>query len=233
MKKALIAVGAVVGAFALGMAGVYFAMPMVSPQMVEKAQIRLDSLAVADSLAIIADSLGVSPDSLMAMLPEPVAEAESAPVDTTNTNEGAAKEPEETAALEVAIEDSLATLQQSIEALLQEKEAMLNQLKTLQEQSQTQKTAQAVAQELSATLAKLEDKELAGVVEQLDMAVLKILYKQASARNRTRLLQAMPPAVAATFVQSLVQPGRAAASSPPDTTSSTGVAGSNPSSSNE
>ena len=80
-------------------------------------------------------------------------------------------------------------------------------------------------QQLNSTLSRLEDRDLAVVVEQLDEAVLEVLYTQSSGRNRTRLLQAMSPQVAASFVQRLVQPGRAAVT---DTLSGTKTDGSEP-----
>ncbi len=239
MKKALIAVGAVVAAFAAGLAGVYFAMPVLSPQMVERAQVHPDSLAVADNLARV-DSLGLSaesinrpPDSLAATLPDSLADAGGAQA-VSNSADGAAPDGGSTPVEdEAAIQDSLALLHQRVEGLLREKGTLVEQVKALREQFETQQTQHAEAKELSATLAKLEDKELAGVVEQLDMGVLEILYKQASARNRARLLQAMRPQVAASFVNSLVQPGRVAATPPPDTTSSKEAAGSEPESLNK
>ena len=229
MKKALIAVGAVVAAFVAGLAGVYFAMPVLSPEKVGKAQVHRDSLAVVDSLYSLgffaddtyhppdslaltqSDSLAVTlPDSLAVTLPDSLADAGGAQ-DISNgaavvSSDGASASSEG----EAVLQDSVMVLQHSVEGLIQEKGALLEQLKVPQEQFQDQQTQGAKAQELSTTLTKMEDKELAGVVEQLDLAVLEILYKQASGRNRTRLLQAMPPQVAASFVQRLVQPGRAA-----------------------
>ncbi len=239
MKKALIAVGAVVVAFAAGLAGVYFAMPVLSPQMVERAQVHLASLAVADTLARV-DSLGLSaesinrpPDLLAATLPDSLADAGGAQA-VSNSADGAAPDGGYTPVEdEAAIQDSLALLHQRVEGLLREKGTLVEQVKALREQFESQQTQHAEAKELSATLAKLEDKELAGVVEQLDMAVLEILYKQASARNRARLLQAMPPQVAASFVHNLVQPGRAAVTARPDTVSNTQAAGSEPESVNK
>lgn len=248
MKKALIAVGAVVVAFAAGLAGVYFAMPVLSPQMVERAQVHLASLAVADNLARV-DSLGLSaestnrppdslaatlPDSLAATLPDSLADAGGVQA-VSNSADGAAPDGGSTPGEDgAAIQDSLALLHQRVEGLLREKGTLVEQVKALREQFETQQTQHAEAKELSATLAKLEDKELAGVVEQLNMAVLEILYKQASARNRARLLQAMRPQVAASFVNSLVQPpGRAAVTARPDTVSNTQAAGSEPESLNK
>ena len=241
MKKVLIAVGAVVVAFALGLAGVYFAMPMLSPGTAERVQIHLDSLTVADSLASLGlvDSLGLLPegmnrpaDSLAILLPDSLADAGSAQDSTRSTDSLASDET--TTAIEdsTAIQDSLVVMQHTLDVLLKEKEMLLAQIKALQEQSQNQQTQQTAAKELSATLTKLEDKELASVVEQLDVAILEIIYTQASGRNRTRLLQAMRPEVAALFVSNLVQPGRAVVTPAPDTTSSKEAVGSEPESLN-
>ena len=237
MKKVLIAVGAVVVAFALGLAGVYFAMPMLSPGTAERVQIHLDSLAVVDSLASLGlvDSLGFLPegmirptDSLAVMLPDSLADAGIAQDSTRSTD--ALASDETTAAIEdsTATPDSLVVMQQTLDVFLKEKGMLLAQIEALQEQSQNQKTQQTAAKELSATLTKLEDKELAGVVGQLDVAVLEVIYTQASGRNRARLLQAMRPEVAARFVSNLVQPGRAVVAPAPDTTSSKEAAGSEP-----
>ncbi len=252
MKKALIAVGAVVAAFVAGLAGVYFAMPALSPEMVGKVQVHRDSLAVVDrlySLGLFADSTYVPPDSLALTQSDSLALTQSDSLALTQSDSlalmqsdsladaggaqavsnGAAVFPSDGASApsegEAVLQDSVTVLQHSVEGLIQEKGALLEQLKALQEQFRDQQTQGAKAQELSATLTKLEDKELAGVVEQLDMAVLEILYKQASGRNRARLLQAMPPQVAASFVQRLVQPTRAAVT---DTLSGTKADGSEP-----
>ena len=237
-------------AFAMGLAGVYFAMPVLSPAMAEGVQIHLDSLAVADSLASLglADSLGLSPDgtnrppdSLAVMLPDSLVRAQpdsladaGSAQDTTRSADSLASGETTTATEdETAMQDSLAFLQRTLEGLLKEKGILLAQVEALQEQSQNQQTQRTAAQELSATLAKLEDKELAGVVEQLDVAVLEALYTQASGRNRARLLQAMRPKVAASFVNNLVQSGRAGVTPAPDTTSSKKAAGSEPESLNK
>lgn len=223
-------------AFAMGLAGVYFAMPMLSPGTVERVQIHLDSLAslgLVDSLGFLPDGTNRPPDPLAVMLPDSLADAGSAQDSTRSADSLASGET--TTAIEdsTAIQDSLAFLQRTLEGLLKEKGMLLAQVEALQEQSQNQQTQRTAAKELSATLAKLEDKELAGVVEQLDVAVLEIIYTQASGRNRARLLQAMRPEVAARFVSNLVQPGRAVVAPAPDTTSSKEAVGSEPESLNK
>jgi Mg/Co/Ni transporter MgtE len=73
------------------------------------------------------------------------------------------------------------------------------------------------ASRMTGTLTKLEDKELSAVLEQLDLAVLETLYIEATGRNRTRLLQAMPAERAALVVRGLVSPADQAANDAPTT----------------
>ncbi len=211
-------------AFVAGLAGVYFAMPALSPEMVGKAQVHRDSLAVVDSLAYL-DSLGLSadgtyhpPDSLaltqsdsLAMtLPDSLADAGG----TQDVSNGAAVVSSDGASApsegEAVLQDSVMVLQQRVEGLLRGERVHLEQIAELQVQLEAQQAQNDKIQQLNSTLSRLEDRDLAVVVEQLDEAVLEVLYTQSSGRNRTRLLQAMSPQVAASFVQRLVQPGRAA-----------------------
>ena len=57
------------------------------------------------------------------------------------------------------------------------------------------------AAELAATVTKLEDDALGEVVQRLDGRSFVRLYEAASARNRTRLLDALTPAQDAAFVR--------------------------------
>lgn len=237
-------------AFAMGLAGVYFAMPVLSPAMAEGVQIHLDSLVVADSLASLAlagslgllpdgtnrppDSLAVMlPDSLVRAQPDSLADAGSAQDTTRSVDELASDETTTATEDETAIQDSLAVLQQRVEGLLLGERVHLEQIAELQVQLEAQQAQDDKIQQLNSTLSRLEDRDLADVVEQLDVAVLEVLYTQSSGRNRARLLQAMRPEVAARFVSNLVQPGRAVVAPAPDTTSSKEAAGSEPESLNK
>ncbi len=62
------------------------------------------------------------------------------------------------------------------------------------------------ARELAAVMSKMEDKELRALVASLDGDVLRLLYREASSRNKTRLLQAIPPERAGEFVRGLIVP---------------------------
>ena len=242
MIKAVIAVVALVAAFAAGMAGVYYSMPMLAPGKVEKAQVHMDSLALVDSLAwVYSQGLATAPGSAV-FLPDsltvsPVALPAAAPSPNEVPVEDEAPEEEPVAVEEqVALQDSLAAVQRQFEQLMREQQRLLEEVKSLKDRVDDREAHSEEVQALSGTLSKLEDKELAGVVERLDMGVLEALYEQASARNRTRLLQAMPPEAAARFVRRLVQPNKTAANTvtaPPDTAAALPAAVNQPESLNE
>ncbi len=193
MKKAIIAVVAGLVAFVAGLAGSYFAMPSIAPSVVETALLSADSLAATpppDSLAL------ALPDSLLA--------------DTSAL--GASTQQ----ALVAALRDSLAEARQHVQRMEDERSALLERLDaTRRGQATATKSpvAQGTIEALSTTLAKLEDKELAAILQQLDLNVLEMLYARASARTRPRLLRALPPDAAARFVRRLT-----GAPPPPDTT---------------
>lgn len=242
MIKAIIAVVAVLAAFAVGMAGVYYTMPTLAPDKVEKAQMHLDSLTLVDSLTW-AYNQGAMPDSSV-FAPDSLA-VELAPSDTAAVTEATPDEVEaqeadstEEAAAEMLeqteLQDSLVIFQEQFEQLQREQQQLLEEIKALKKQVADQAAHAVEIEELSGTLAKLEDKELAGVVERLDMGVLQVLYEKASARNRKRLLQAMPPDAAAGFVRRLVQPEKntVAVTAPADTVAAMPASSSEPGSLN-
>lgn len=234
--KAIIAVVAFLGAFVAGVAGVYFAMPTFAPEKVERAKAHLDSLALVDSLALafsrgmVPDSTAMPPgigampatppDSLGAAAP-PAAAALPGAETASAIDPGSEAAPPADTARDTAVQDSLRLFQQRFEGLERDQQQLIEQIEALKQQLKDQQSHGTDVQELSATLSKLEDKDLAEVVEKLDMDVLRTLYLQASARNRTRLLKAMPSHAAAGFVRQLVHPNKAAeapATALPDTT---------------
>ncbi|MEO0557934.1 MAG: hypothetical protein AAF170_07100 [Bacteroidota bacterium] len=70
--------------------------------------------------------------------------------------------------------------------------------------------AQTDAAELAATLTRMEDDALQGIVQRLDGRSFVKLYTAASSRNQGRLLGALTPAQAASFVRTQLPGGRAA-----------------------
>ncbi len=75
--------------------------------------------------------------------------------------------------------------------------------------------ASARAAELAATLTKLDDDALGGIVQRLDGGSFVKLFEAASSRNQVRLLDALTPAQAAAFVRHQLPGGAALKTEPP------------------
>ena len=181
MRTVLFIAFGTLAAFVAGLAGTYFVLPMVAPDVVEALQ--ADSLAAdgpaADLLA--GDGFAVA-DSLFA--------ADALPLDST----GAA--PSDTS---FASGDSLEALRRQIA----EYEAQISAFEARIDAAQARR---AQASELASTLIKLEDRELSRVLDQLDFDVLEILYAEASARDRARMLGALDPTRTAVFIRRATAP---------------------------
>lgn len=177
MKKSLMAIGVGLLAFSISMVGAYFAMPFVAPDVAEQASAR-DSLA-PDSLDEQAQ--------LMALL------------DSMNTDDAEALFAEQ--ATVRRLRDSLATLHDSLQSRTTTLQA---QLEALQQRVTTLEDTQAKAADISETLTDLDLREMRAVLAPLDLTIYEALYAQTAGRNRTRLLQAMPPDKAAQLVDRIV-----------------------------
>ncbi len=185
MKNAIIAVLATVSFFIVGIFATYFAMPMLSPDLVERAQYRLDSLEMVAN--------GTYPDSLLALEEENM-------IDTSML-----AKPLNT--MLAGLRDSLSTLHASLGTEMESNESLLAKVQSMEERWKALQAKYDEAKQMSGTLTKLEDSELAALLENLDADVLESLYIEASSRNRTRLLQMMPAEKAASLVNTLTSPG--------------------------
>lgn len=179
MKPLLISL-TIVALFVAGAAGTYFLMPVVAPEKVAQARQYLDSLdavMAGDSAAI------VHAETPVLDVPVDSAAADSAAHVLAHAGDTATEAPEAVAERTVAPDTSgPSPVDQA--ALAQAEQA----------------------RELSNVLSKLEDPELRALVSNLAPDVLTILYRESSARNKTRLLQAIPPERAAEFVRGLIVP---------------------------
>ena len=186
MRTVLFIALGTLAAFIAGLAGTYFVLPMVAPDIVEAQQ--ADSLATdgltADHLTgdgSAGDGFAVT-DSLLAAAPLPLDSTGVAPSDTS-----------------FASGDSLEALRRQIA----EYEAQISAFEAKIDAAQARR---AQASELASTLIKLEDRELSRVLDQLDFDVLEILYAEASARDRARMLGALDPARTAVFIRRATAP---------------------------
>ena len=185
MNKPVLAILVSVVFFIVGLAATYFAMPMIAPEMVDEVQHRLDSLAAEESKMLAMDSLnseGMFMDSLMAM--------------------DSLAYPNHLAGLR----DSLTELIDILELERQQKDTLLMRIQSMEQRWVELSAKYAEAGQMSNTITKLEDKELADLLAKLDEDVLESMYIEASARNRARLLQMLPAEKAATLVNRLTDP---------------------------
>ena len=204
-------------AFAGGLAGAFYAMPAVAPYRVAEAQARIDSLRADSALAGFFPAL---PPSY-----SPVADSLAAAIPTSPWSDSLAIGADSSGrvypvfeAILAAYQDSLGGARQSLDSLRRGADSLHGVIASLHQQHADEAAAQqahrADVVELSKTVARLEDKPLAGLVAQLDDAVLAALYREATPRNRIRLLQALPTDEAARFVDRLVRPDAVAEGDP-------------------
>lgn len=195
MMKILLSVVLALVAFGAGVAGMYYAMPLIAPERVEATQHRLDSLArlaAGDSTLLFGDAALVAGDSMATA-------ADSLVV-------AAAAFAEQQSELD-ALTDSLATLQRQLAERENESASLRSHVQDMKEAMQQLEARKEQTVELANTLAKLEDRELEAILAKLNTSVLERLYFEASGRNRQRLLQSMPAGRAASFVGRLVSSG--------------------------
>lgn len=216
MKKLLIGGAIAAVSFVAGLAGLYYAVPLIAPDRAEEARLLVDSLAAASRL----DSLALPDSSALnltaALLPDSSALDSLGVLPDDDAAAAAAAAPPLSTGARAAAEDSLRSRLQAVE---QERQALAARFEAMQKRESQRDEARAATSaavtELAGTLAGLDEKELGAILTRLDIDVVRALYDRASGRNRARLLQAMPADRAAQFVQSLVRPDRPLSTVPP------------------
>lgn len=216
MKKVLLFLALGLASFAMGLAGVYLAMPSLAPKVVETTQQRIDSLAAASGKGL-ADTSATGASSPQAAGVLSMADAPSIS-NLRNASDSTRYIPLDSARALIqrlaAFKDSLQHLTADLRAADEHAATLKQQNATLKEDVATLEVQRAQAVDLSKTLTDLDMRQLRPILEQLDMKVLTRLYDEASGRNRTRLMKALPPDRAAHFVNRLVDGMRAAGPSP-------------------
>lgn len=169
--------------FAAGAAGTYFLMPALSPEDVILARRYQDSIrTVLDSANAPVRTAALTSDTLYT----PITDAPEQP-----SPSGEAQPP-------LSLSEQPAA---DVEPLLDPEAETAQAERRAEQQAQTER-----ARELAGVLTKLEDSELRAILAHLDSDVLESVYRQASARGKTKLLQSIPPEKAALFVRALVRP---------------------------
>lgn len=201
MNKIIVAVFLGLLSFIGGIAALYVLMPTVSPERVEQTRHTLDSLNASLQDALLVDSLAQA-DSVWLASNDPRLRNYVVPDTQFNAVQDSMRLMDATVR---TLTDSLRTLNGQLEILQQSQQQLLDQLQGLQDRWESLEAQREEAKNISATLFKLEDRGLRDIILELDMDLFEMIYLQASNRNKTRLLQAMPAPRAARFVAQLVQ----------------------------
>jgi hypothetical protein len=196
MKRILILATVGLASFMIGTAGVYLAMPSVAPDVVEQSRVRLDSLG------LIQIGGPVEVDSRRSLRRTSTSAPEGSPLGESPME--AMLPPSDVDEIVRPLEDSLSRMHDVLRGLERDKNALLTEISHLEQRLATRDSQQIEVTELSRSLNRLEDDQLGRILAQLDVNVIELLYIQASARDRTRMLQNMAPDRAARFVRSLL-----------------------------
>ncbi|WP_103026680.1 kinesin [Salinibacter altiplanensis] len=221
IKYTLLIAGAALGTFAVALLGAYLLMPSIAPEM---AGGDADSLATSgrdttQQASMPGDTTAASPQDTTA----------ASPLDTTamrSPRDSTGGRPRDSArgggSVVQRLRDSLEVvgqLQDSVRALREELRTTEQEATTLQERVASLENREAKVDELKDALLGMGQRELATVLTNVDMKVLKTLYQRTSGRTRTQLLQAISAERTAQFVNQVVEEEDAAA----DTTAGEGA----------
>ncbi|MDT7857331.1 hypothetical protein RQM47_11830 [Rubrivirga sp. S365] len=97
--------------------------------------------------------------------------------------------------------DELGELRQQLASTQERIPTLLQRIDQLEQELTVRQDRQERAKELASSVSRLEDDELRDVLVQLDGRVLVDLYTQASSRNRTKMLAALPAGASAALVE--------------------------------
>ena len=203
MKVAIVGLLTVV-AFAIGLFGIAMLLPEgEAPELGETETAEAREAGGPTAAEALNDLVGTQADSLIAL------------------------------GLPTATTDSLRLLREQLAQAQAQIPELLARLDALEQAAEAQVDRRARAQALSATLSRLEEAELRALLSRLDADVLADLYAEASARNRTKLLQALPASRGAALVERIAAGDRRAiplerAAVPPPPTTPAPAAAPNP-----
>ncbi|WP_263788894.1 kinesin [Salinibacter grassmerensis] len=196
IKYGLLIAGAALGAFAVALLGAYLLMPSISP---ETAGTPADSLAGRDTArqaSMPGDSTAASSrDSTGMQASRDSTDGPSS--DSMRVASSLVQRLRDSLDVVGRLQDSLGTLKEQLRTTEQEAE-------TLQERVASLESREAKVGELKDALLGMSQRELATVLSNVDMEVLKKLYQRTSGRTRTQLLSAISAERTAQFVNQVV-----------------------------
>lgn len=193
MKKAarsiLLILAAVLGTGALTLVGSYFAIPALFPDIAppNKTESSKTTATPDTTNQMVSDSLEVNVDT------------------TAGPDQGE---------VIARLRDSVALLQEQAETMSDRIETLEGQKDSIASVASDLQAEKMEVQRLSGALTEMRRRNLQDLLKEVDMDVLRRLYKETSGRAQTRLLRSMPPAMAGRFVNDVVR-GKSAATSTP------------------
>ena len=190
IKYGLLIAGAALGAFAVALLGAYLLMPSIAP---ERAGAAADSLATSGGDTTRQASM---PGDTTATPPRDTTAMQSAR-DSTRIAATVVQRLRDSLEVVGQLQDSLRTLQEQLRATEQE-------ATTLQERVASLESREAKVSELKDALLGMSQRELATVLANVDMKVLRELYQRTSGRTRTQLLSAISAERTAQFVNQVI-----------------------------
>ncbi len=210
MKKIILSLLLGILAFASGIVGTFMLMPSLAPERNQRALALADSLIRQDSLAhtktYTPNRINLLKQLLDGTQQSPPSAEEQLLAILGLTPDSLRMIIQRAHEVEL-LRDSLNYLKQQLEQASRHQEEILQEIEQLKQKWSLAEGELERAAELSKVLPKLDDKQLAEVVRDLDPRIFQRIYIKATNRNRTRLLKALPPDKAATFVENLVALG--------------------------
>ncbi len=197
MKKLGMAVGASIIAFVIGILGFYSAIPHVAPDHVKRATGDTLSMSAVDSL-IRARAADAESDSLAAVH-EAALEIVGLTPDSLDRLHLQAKRTE-------VLRDSLTMLTRTIDRKQSRQDSLFTALDEAKARAEKLEKSDQTAEEISSAFTEMENNEMSQILEHIHPAVLRQLYDKASAKDRSRILRALSPDMAARFLAGLVDP---------------------------
>ena len=190
IKYGLLIAGAALGAFAVALLGAYLLMPSIAP---ERAGSAPDSLATSgrdttQQASMPGDTTATPPRDTTAV---------QASRDSMRVATAVVQRLRDSLTVVGQLQDSLRTLQAQLRATEQE-------ATTLQERVASLESREAKVGELKDALLGMSQRELATVLANVDMKVLRELYQRTSGRTRTQLLSAISAERTARFVNQVI-----------------------------
>ncbi len=193
---------AALGAALVGVLGAYVVLPEVAPSVAADGSARDSTKQAVSARDSTADQMSEPASGAMGDSTAQGEMTEARGDEKRMANEESPMAEDTTGS---SAEERLRALQDSIDTLNRRLQDTQETADTLRSNLADADAEQAKVNELSDALMEMRQRNLGNLLKDVDMSVLKKLYNETSGGARTRLLQSMPPAQAAQFVNQVVE----------------------------